>query len=109
MDMFGRKVFMNIVFLPYALSWLITALASNIKMLYLGIVIQGIGAGKKILFLQHFKLKNWSLHETITCRDVILYLSLYIGDFQHRAQRSLTRLNRDHLQHRNSGHQRSHV
>lgn len=46
MDILGRKLFMKIVFLPFALSWLIIWFASSVEMLYLGIAIQGMGAGK---------------------------------------------------------------
>lgn len=45
MDMFGRKSYFFIMYIPLIISWLMIAFASNYEMLFYGMIIQGFGIG----------------------------------------------------------------
>ncbi|XP_065205801.1 facilitated trehalose transporter Tret1-like isoform X2 [Planococcus citri] len=45
MDMFGRKLYFFVTFIPQIISWVIIALADSYEMLLYGMIIQGINLG----------------------------------------------------------------
>ncbi|XP_065205809.1 facilitated trehalose transporter Tret1-like [Planococcus citri] len=45
MDFFGRKVFLSMIFIPFAISWLTISLAKSYTVLLLGMMLQGLGGG----------------------------------------------------------------
>ncbi|XP_065205790.1 uncharacterized protein LOC135835456 [Planococcus citri] len=45
MDVLGRKLYMQMIFVPFVISWCIISFASNIEMLYTGVIVQSVGGG----------------------------------------------------------------
>ncbi|XP_065205811.1 facilitated trehalose transporter Tret1-like [Planococcus citri] len=45
MDFFGRKLYLSMIFIPFALSWLTISLAKSYTVLFLGMMLQGLGGG----------------------------------------------------------------
>lgn len=45
MDVFGRKLYFFVMFIPQVVSWTVIALASSYEMLLCGMAIQGFGLG----------------------------------------------------------------
>ncbi|XP_065224310.1 facilitated trehalose transporter Tret1-like [Planococcus citri] len=45
MDILGRKLFIQIIFVPFILSWLLITFAKSVSMIYAEIMIQGISGG----------------------------------------------------------------
>ncbi|XP_065205808.1 facilitated trehalose transporter Tret1-like [Planococcus citri] len=45
MDFFGRKFFIQMMFIPFIISWLMVAFADSYSMLFIGMMIQGLGGG----------------------------------------------------------------
>ncbi|XP_065205796.1 facilitated trehalose transporter Tret1-like isoform X2 [Planococcus citri] len=45
MDLFGRKLYLFVMFIPLVVSWIIIALASSYEMLIFGMIILGFGMG----------------------------------------------------------------
>lgn len=46
MDVIGRKLTLQLIFLPFAIAWGIVGFSNNIEMVYVGTFINGIAAGK---------------------------------------------------------------
>lgn len=45
MDLIGRKLTLQLIFIPFALAWVIIAFSYSVEMIYIGTFINGIATG----------------------------------------------------------------
>lgn len=53
MDVIGRKLTLQLIFLPFAIAWTILGVATSVKMIYIGTFINGVVAGKRFSGVIH--------------------------------------------------------
>lgn len=46
MDLIGRKLSLQLIFIPFTIAWTITGFSNSVEMIYIGTFINGIAAGK---------------------------------------------------------------
>ena len=51
MDIFGRKLYFFVTFIPQIISWIIIAMATSYTMLLFGMIIQGLSLGRAFFLI----------------------------------------------------------
>jgi len=46
MDAIGRKMTLQLIFIPFAIAWTVLGVATTVNMIYIGTFINGVVAGK---------------------------------------------------------------
>lgn len=50
MDLIGRKLTLQLIFIPFAVAWAIIGFSHSVEMIYFGTFINGIATGKLKVF-----------------------------------------------------------